>query len=133
MERQDGLPATAVLPGLKLRQARTERSISVEEVAASLGLSRRTLKALEADDYDALPAAVYVRGYLKSYCSRLNIEPTDILQAFEHLIEMDQQQKPDSESTHFFRQRRLWVVAAGFVAVLVLAVAALIFAFGVLA
>ncbi|MBV1933014.1 MAG: helix-turn-helix domain-containing protein [Porticoccaceae bacterium] len=128
MEEQNGVPDMAVLPGLKMRKARTELSISVEAAAASLGLTERMLKALEADDYSKLPAAVYVRGYIKSYCSLLNIDASAILLAFEKLIEMEKQQSPEDEKKPLLEDLRLRIIIACTVTILLLLIAVAIFA-----
>jgi DNA-binding XRE family transcriptional regulator len=128
VEEQNGVPDMAVLPGLKMRKARTALSISVEEAAASLGLTERILKALEADDYGKLPADVYVRGYIRSYCSLLNIDAAAILQAFERLVEMEKQQSPEDEKKPLLEDPRLRVIIACAAVILLLLVAVAIFA-----
>lgn len=117
-----------VLPGLKMRKARTEMSISVEEAAASLGLTERVLKALEADDYSKLPAPVYVRGYIKSYCSLLNIDASAILLAFEQLIEIEKQQSPEDEKKPLLEDRRLHIIIACTAVLILLLLAVAVFA-----
>lgn len=61
------------LPGFRLRMARTERGMTLEQIAAGSCISLRTLAALEADDYAKLPEAVYVRGYVRRYAALLGI------------------------------------------------------------
>lgn len=70
-------------PGLGLRQAREQANLSIEEVAARLHLDTRTLGRLEADNYDALPAPTFVRGYLRSYARLLDIAPEPIIDSFD--------------------------------------------------
>ena len=99
-----------VLPGLRLRKARTEKTVSIEQAAEALGLTARTLKALEADDYSKLPAPVYIRGYIRRYCALLDIEASAVLEDFEQLVEMDAQQDAEQQSTQVFE--RLWLRTA---------------------
>lgn len=71
--------------GERLRQARGERGLSVEEVAASLKLAPRIVAALEDDAYDRLPGATYVRGYLRGYAMLLGLSPQQLIDAFNKL------------------------------------------------
>lgn len=118
----------AVLPGLKMRKARTEMAISVDQAAASLGLTERMLKALEADDYDKLPADVYVRGYIRNYCALLNIDAAAILQAFEQLVAAETKQIPEEQRQPLLEDPRLRVIIACTTAILLLLVAAAVIA-----
>jgi cytoskeleton protein RodZ len=60
-------------PGERLRMAREARGLEVGAVASQLHLSVATLAALERDDHDALPGAVYVLGYIRSYSRLLGV------------------------------------------------------------
>lgn len=70
-------------PGIILRRVRRERRLDAEEVCVKLGLTQRVLKALESDDYEKLPATVYVRGYIRRYCELLDIRAEPVLECFE--------------------------------------------------
>src|SRR6476619_7200303 len=52
--------------GSVLREARERRSISLADVARKTKLSRSSLELLEAGELDALPAEVFVRGFIRS-------------------------------------------------------------------
>ncbi len=75
--------ADPVPPGELLRRARREKGIAAEEVVLLLGVSPRVFTALEKDDYDRLPSPLYVKGYIKRYCSILGISNTEILSSLE--------------------------------------------------
>ncbi len=70
-------------PGQRLRQGREHVNLSVEEVAARLHLDTRTVRCLEADQYEDLPAPTFVRGYLRSYARLLNLAAQPIIDAFD--------------------------------------------------
>ena len=71
------------LPGFRLRMARTERGVTLEEIAERSGISLRALGALEADDYARLPEAVYVRGYVRRYARLLGIAAQPLVDDFD--------------------------------------------------
>lgn len=72
-------------PGQQLRQARLDAQLSVEDVARALQLSARHIAAIERDDYEQLPAATYVRGYLRAYAQLVGIAPERVLDSFNQL------------------------------------------------
>lgn len=73
-------------PGQVLRQARTDLRLNPEDVANQLHLAPRQILALEADDYEQLPQATYVRGYLRSYALFLGLSPEPIIDAYNRAI-----------------------------------------------
>ncbi|MGB5098395.1 MAG: helix-turn-helix domain-containing protein [Porticoccaceae bacterium] len=75
--------AALSLPGFRLRMARTERGMTLEEIAEGSCISLRTLAALEADDYGKLPEAVYVRGYVRRYARLLGIAAQPLIDDFD--------------------------------------------------
>lgn len=68
-----------------LRKTRSDQGVSIEEVALYLGLTPAAVGKLEADDYERLPAAVYVRGYIRRYCLLLQIDQEPLIAAYELL------------------------------------------------
>ena len=75
--------AALALPGFRLRMARTERGMTLEEIAEGSGIPVRALAALEADDYARLPEAVYVRGYVRRYARLLAIAAQPLVDDFD--------------------------------------------------
>jgi len=71
-------------PGRILAAARTERGMSVSEVAQRLKFSLRHIEALEADRYDALPSGPFVRGMIRTYAKLLGLDPARLLQDLPH-------------------------------------------------
>ena len=70
-------------PGEILCRGRKEKGLSAEEVMIHLGITHRTFDALEQDEYELLPSPLYVKGYIKRYCSILGISDTEVLVAFD--------------------------------------------------
>ncbi|HTD02369.1 helix-turn-helix domain-containing protein [Undibacterium sp.] len=65
--------------GGQLAAARQQRNMSVQQVADQLKLSPRQVAALEANQFDALPKAVIVRGFVRSYAKLLKIDAEPIV------------------------------------------------------
>jgi len=60
--------------GAALRQAREAAGKSIEQVAAQLHMTVRSVANLEADDWSSLGAPVFVRGQLRSYARLLGVD-----------------------------------------------------------
>lgn len=65
--------------GESLRNARVVRGLTIEQAAQDTRISARFLEALESEQFDALPAPVYVRGFLRSYANYLRLDATPLL------------------------------------------------------
>jgi cytoskeleton protein RodZ len=64
--------------GERLRAAREEKGLSLEDVAAQTRIPRRHLESLEQADWDQLPAPTYTTGFAKSYASAVGLDRTEI-------------------------------------------------------
>jgi cytoskeleton protein RodZ len=69
---------TSLTLGAKLKQAREQQGLSVDDVAASLKLLPRIIDSLESDNYQALPEPVFIKGYVRLYAELLHL-PTQYL------------------------------------------------------
>jgi cytoskeleton protein RodZ len=68
--------------GSYLRELRQQRNLSLDEMARSTRVAARYLEALENDDFAALPAPVFARGFIRAYCQVLREPPDEALARF---------------------------------------------------
>jgi transcriptional regulator with XRE-family HTH domain len=68
--------------GDRLREARIEQGLSLEEVAEATRISLSNLRALEAMAYDQLPADTFVKGHIALYCAHLGIDSQAMVEQF---------------------------------------------------
>lgn len=68
--------------GQVLREARAEKLYSLEEVEKSIKIRKELLLALENDDYNKLPPATFVRGFIKNYSKFLGLDADKLLAIF---------------------------------------------------
>lgn len=68
-----------VSPGGMLRDARHAAGIHIEALAVALKVPVSKLEALEADNYQVLPDAVFVRALASSVCRSLKMDPVPVL------------------------------------------------------
>jgi cytoskeleton protein RodZ len=62
-----------------LRTQREARGVSLAAVAESSKISTRYLEALESDRFDALPAPVFVRGFLREYARVVGLDGDEVV------------------------------------------------------
>ncbi|MBP9802031.1 helix-turn-helix domain-containing protein [Patescibacteria group bacterium] len=63
----------------RLKNARLEQSLSLNDVQTKIGVQKKYLEFLESADYDSLPGDVYVRNWLKLYGKFLNLNVSELL------------------------------------------------------
>ena len=64
--------------GERLRAAREEKGLSLDDIAAPTRIPRRHLESIETAEWDALPAPTYTTGFAKSYASAVGLDRTEI-------------------------------------------------------
>ena len=68
--------------GTLLVRAREARGLTLEDAERDTRISRRYLQALETEQFEAIPAPVYARGFLRSYSQYLGLDPQEMLALF---------------------------------------------------
>ena len=60
--------------GTSLRDARERQGLDLHQAEQAVKIRAKYLRALEAEDFDVLPAQMYVRGFLHSYADYLGLD-----------------------------------------------------------
>ena len=68
--------------GSRLRQFRTEQSMSLEDVAAQTRIQARLLSAIEEGRLDELPEPIYIKGFIKRFAEALGLNGAELANAF---------------------------------------------------
>lgn len=71
--------------GERLRAAREEKELSLEQVAEAIRIPLNYLQALEDESFDVFTSDVHVRGFLRNYASFLGFDPEEILDSYDQL------------------------------------------------
>src|SRR5689334_14280410 len=64
--------------GERLRAAREEKGLSLEDVAAQTRIPQRHLEAIETAEWERLPAPTYTVGFAKSYASAVGLDRSQV-------------------------------------------------------
>lgn len=70
--------------GEVLKEARSKRSISLDDVHAKIKIHPRVLQLLEEGKFDKLPSPLFVKSFLRSYAEFLEVNPEDLLRSYEN-------------------------------------------------
>src|SRR5438477_8256472 len=111
--------------GESLRRARTERGLELATVSEAIKIRVRYLRALEAEDWDALPAPAYARGFLRTYATYLGLDADALVEEFRRVADLSAEQAPPeelrppvAEPLSAFPSPRMLIAAGAVVAVL---------------
>jgi cytoskeleton protein RodZ len=117
--------AGSAAPNIRLSQARQAQNLTTTEVARRLKLSVGQVEALESGQYQRLPGAIFVRGFIRNYARLLKLDPEELVHADTGLAPQSAPlpEAPPSRDIPFptvgtWRWQRYAAAAAGIVALL---------------
>lgn len=88
--------------GAKLRRARLRRGFELDQIADITKVNIRILRQLEEENFEDLPATVYVRGFLSAYARTIGLDPARVVSSYVPRVETAR----SSQSRSGFRGRR---------------------------
>jgi len=88
-KRAGGIEKTQESPGRLLKSVRQQKGLDANVVRDQIGLTGTLFDALENDDYDRLPSAIYVKGYLRRYAELMGVRPAAILANYQNYLEVN--------------------------------------------
>jgi cytoskeleton protein RodZ len=68
--------------GNTLREARVRRSITLQKVEEDTKIRVRYIQAMENEDFDVMPGATFVKGFLRTYSEYLSLDPEVMLDEY---------------------------------------------------
>jgi cytoskeletal protein RodZ len=83
--------------GAYLSQERKRKNISLVEIAKVTRISLQYLEALEKDEFQTLPASIFVRGFLRTYAAQIGLNPEEVLNLYEAQVDsLNQPEKKEA-------------------------------------
>ncbi len=79
---QSSIETEFITPGALLRATRVKQNLDMTDIADETKISLKNIKAMEADDFSALPAEAYSRGFYRLYAEALSLSPGEILKKY---------------------------------------------------
>lgn len=83
--------------GQLLRSAREGLGMSLQVLARVTRIPTGSLVAIEENNFDALPAPVFVRGFIRSYCREVHLDAADMLSLYDAQIHETTLREPARE------------------------------------
>lgn len=80
--------------GALLRRARLRRGLEIQKIAELTKVSPHNLQLIEEERYDALPAAVYVRGFVQAYADCLGLDGRAVARSYLQGFETARRESP---------------------------------------
>ena len=84
-ENQNSVTSGNLSVGVLLQQGRKDVDLSISDVASILHISEEYVEALESDQYELLPAPIYVKGYIRNYAKLVQIDSEKIVQIYNEI------------------------------------------------
>jgi cytoskeleton protein RodZ len=104
-------PATI---GERLRAARLNQDLTVEQLSTELRIEAKQLHALENNRFEQIGVPVFVKGYLKQYGTRLGLDVADLLSLYYKQTTLADVQIQPSRTIKLRDERQItaWALAA---------------------
>lgn len=96
--RLEEVEQKALGPGRMLREARKVQQIDQQELATRLNLDLRLVDAVERDDFEHMPPATFIKGYLRAYAREVGLSPDAVVEEFDRVSAT--QDMPTLKSRH---------------------------------
>ena len=77
-------PENGVFDGEVLRRIRVSLGIELEEISTITKINDQHLRSIEGNQYEVLPAPVYLRGFLKQIAKCLSLDPARVADSYSN-------------------------------------------------
>jgi len=88
--------------GTKLKQARLEQGLSLEQLNERTKIQKHHLEGIETGDYSAIPGSFYVRAFIKRYAQAVGMDGDALLS--EHKSELPEDAPDAAPAEHLTRR-----------------------------
>jgi len=105
-------------PGEKLRSARNEKGLSLDQVSRDTNITIRYLEALESENFSVFPGEPYVIGFLKNYSSYLELDVQKVISLYRALRIQEQPVPVEQLLKHPSKLPKIIVTAVVILAIL---------------
>jgi len=76
------IAAADAISGRDLKKLREKIGVSLEEIYEATRISISTIKAIEDNDFENLPSALYLKNFLRAYASLVKLEPQMVIDGY---------------------------------------------------
>ena len=95
--------------GERLRRAREEMGVSIEQVARETLISKRYLFAIESEEFSVMPGETYISGFISNYSTYLGLDPIEMVTLYKN-FQIQEQPIPFNELLESHRKPSLKIL-----------------------
>lgn len=92
-EMEKKIEQTTEFTGAFLKEVREYKNVDIIRMSEMTKVSKTYLLGLEADDFDNLPAVVYVRGFVYQYAKCLKLNPDLVASSYVYRLKKAREKK----------------------------------------
>ena len=86
-----------IYPGELLKEARRKTRRRYKRLSSELGIPEKYLEALEENNFSVMAGPTYVKGYLRAYAKKLDLDPETVITAFDRYLKDQRRIKEKAE------------------------------------
>ena len=75
-----------IYPGELLKEARKKTRRGYKRLSSELGIPEKYLEALEGNNFSIMAGPAYIKGYLRAYAKKLDLDPETVIAAFDRYL-----------------------------------------------
>ena len=75
-----------IYPGQLLKEARKKTRRRYKRLSSELSIPEKYLEALEENNFSIMAGPTYVKGYLRAYAKKLDLDPETVITAFDRYL-----------------------------------------------
>lgn len=100
-----GSPEDTASFGQELRREREVRDVSLQEIAKATKIGVRFLEALEKDNFEALPAPVFTKGFIREFSKYLGLDPEKMVNSWNYHRQLREQDSSTAKRMREIEER----------------------------
>ena len=77
-----------IYPGELLKEARKKTRRRYKRLSSELGIPEKYLEALEENNFSIMAGPTYIKGYLRAYAKKLDLDPETVIAAFDRYLSL---------------------------------------------
>ena len=82
-----------IYPGELLKKARNKTRRRYKRLSSELGIPEKYLEALEENNFSIMAGPTYIKGYLRAYAKKLDLDPETVIAAFDRYLKDQRRSK----------------------------------------
>lgn len=92
--------------GKRLKEAREEKNLTLQDIQDMTKIQRRYLEAIEKGNYRAIPGNFYVRAFVREYALAVGLNPDQLLEEYKSELPSTMEEEEQAQLSRVNKHRR---------------------------